>query len=137
MISTAITRGLGGNATNLILGHFRLSKNIVVTPTVWYSGNGGSRAMAPGEIFNFYKPVQQNANVTNFLVPGEDPILTRRFKISVKIQTAKHEFVIHVPQKLNPPAIKVIQIFSKMRIKATIKAISTTVASIKAKLLKD
>ncbi len=136
MISTAITKGLGGNATNMILGHFRLSKNITITPTAtWYGGNGGSRPMAPGEIFNFYKPVHQT--MPEFLLPGEDPILTRKFKLSVKIQTAKHDVTIHVPQKLNEPIVKIARFVSRMRIKAAIATVTEKIITIKAKILKD
>jgi len=92
---TIITNGLGSDACRgFITTHFHLFCGITITvPNV---SVGGSKPMAPGEIANFYQPVDYQPLNSGKEVPYEAGRSNNyvKIEISIKDKTYEKEFLV-------------------------------------------
>lgn len=107
-----LTFGLGGNASNMIVGNiFNLGffeVDVIVTPPPVGGGGGGSIPMRPGEIQNFYKPVQNEWQVP-YLYPN-DPRVAVTIRVTFmgkiieknyKVQPKRGDIIITILNMIN------------------------------------
>jgi len=122
-----LTGGLGLPACEglAITTQFNLFCGIVITvPTPPPSRGGGSRPMAPGEIQNFYKPVDPEYLVPQDIDPFSKPKNHVQIKISFKDTVIDKEYL--VSNKRMKAVITVINL-----INTTKEKISTVISNIR------
>ncbi len=131
--TTAIlTKGLScGNTTGcesgtIITTKFGLFCKIEITPPPVMPAGGGSRVFAPGEIQNFYKPVEQP-----YVIPLDKEKdyfnnNSQHVKIMIKIGKIKTEREYVIPKNKTKYIIKILKVINN-----TINSIKVNINSIK------
>lgn len=126
-----LTKGLGADASAMILGRFRLkllTVEIIVPPI---STGGGSRPYAPGEIKDFYRPYYPPKG------PQKHVIIRVTFKTgSLAGKEYSRDFM--VSEKSANTTLKVLDVANKTKdgITTTMTEIGRTPAKLKVEFLK-
>ena len=136
-----ISFGLGGDATNMIINKFSLGflgLDIIIEPP--YIGSGGSAPMAPGEIQNFYTPIDQKIYDTH------KKLVTIKFRLGTlesegdfMLNPKPLNVLINVVNLINNTSNAISVSFKNIKYKignVTFKNISTKIASVTIKKLR-
>lgn len=126
-----LTKGLGADASAMILGKFRLkliSVEVIEVPVI---GGSGSRPYAPGEIKDFYKPVKDLHPYTIPKSPQKHIAIRITFRTS-NLAGREYSKDFLVSEKSANTTLKVLNVANKT--KEHISALFTKIGKTPAKL---